>query len=163
MRSSAEMIFGRLLDNDVRFVVIGAIAATLHGSYLRTDDIDICPAPEIQNLEKLARTLNELGAREWDPRKGEVIPRAFTAEMLAEDRLWLLVVDDYELDLVFEPVATAGFSDLDSRATSIDLGSGRELRIASLDDLIRSKEALGRTKDQDHLNVLRRLRDGSST
>lgn len=36
---------------------------------------------------------------------------------------------------------------------------GTAVRVASLDDVIRSKEAAGRAKDREHLVFLRALRD----
>lgn len=160
VKTTAELIFRRLLEEDVRFVLVGALAATMHGSYLRTSDIDICPAWDPENLERVARVLNELGAQEWDPHKGEAIPRNFTGELLASDPTWILVVDDYRMDLILAPAASEGFEDLAKRAVVVDIGD-RELLVASLDDLIRSKEALNRDKDRDHLQVLKRLREAS--
>ena len=38
-----EAILRTLVDHGVEFVLIGGVAATLHGSPLRTGDVDICP------------------------------------------------------------------------------------------------------------------------
>ena len=47
----------------VDFVVVGGIAATLHGSDRDTFDLDICPAQDRGNLEALAKALIEAEAR----------------------------------------------------------------------------------------------------
>jgi predicted nucleotidyltransferase len=156
MKSAAETIFRTLLDNDVRFVVIGALAATMQGSYLRTEDIDICADRATDNLERLATSLNELEAFEWDPYKAEPIERTFTAEMLSVDKFWLFVMGGYRFDVVFNPAGSSGYAELAERATVVDL-EGRRLLVASIEDLIRSKEELDRDKDKDQLRVLHRL------
>lgn len=152
----AERIFATLNAHDVDYVVIGALGATLHGSPLRTDDVDICPSADRSNLERLAAAIKDLGAREWDPRKDEEVERDFDAEMLSIDRLWLLVTDYGPLDLVFEPAGTRGYRDLVRDAVNVEI-DGLEIPVASLTDIIRSKEATGRETDRQQLPTLRRL------
>ena len=52
-----------LADHEVDFVVIGGFAARLWGSPTVTNDLDVCPAWDRANLERLAAVLVELGAR----------------------------------------------------------------------------------------------------
>jgi hypothetical protein len=47
----------------VRFIVIGAIAAIAQGSPLPTEDVDVTPARDPENLERLAAALRELNAK----------------------------------------------------------------------------------------------------
>lgn len=47
-------ILQTLAEHDVRFVVVGGIAATLHGSPLATRDIDIAVEQSADNLDHLA-------------------------------------------------------------------------------------------------------------
>ena len=49
-------------EADVRFVLIGGMAAVLHGDVGVTIDIDIAPDYELDNLEKLAAALRALDA-----------------------------------------------------------------------------------------------------
>lgn len=54
----------RVLDHHgVEYVVIGGVAATLHGSILSTTDLDICPARDPKNLVRLAAALKEIDAK----------------------------------------------------------------------------------------------------
>ncbi len=62
-RFQPEEILRALERHAVRYIVIGGIAATLHGSPLRTGDLDICPARDRDNLERLAAALAEIRAR----------------------------------------------------------------------------------------------------
>src|SRR5438093_4547271 len=61
-------ILGVLVRHDVRFVVIGGIAASLQGSTTITNDFDICYARAPENLERLVRALSELHATLRGPR-----------------------------------------------------------------------------------------------
>lgn len=152
----AERILAALNANGVAYIVIGALGATLHGSSLRTDDVDVCPRGDRENLARLAAALGALNAQEWDPRKDEVIEREITAAMLETDSLWLLETDHGALDLVFEPAGTSGYDDLARDALQIEI-DGLRVRVASLADIIRSKEAAGREQDRQQLPALRRL------
>jgi hypothetical protein len=51
------------------------------------------------------------------------------------------------------------FDELWSRSKLIDLPSG-EVRVASIDDLIRMKETTGRAQDSEDIQALEGLRDG---
>jgi hypothetical protein len=66
--------------------------------------------------------------------------------------------DAGDLDILATPSGTGGFRDLDAAATSYDLGDGLTVRVASLDDLIRMKEAAHRLNDEVHLHVLAALK-----
>jgi len=152
----AERILSTLNDAGVEYVVIGALAATLQGSPLRTEDLDICPSDQMDNLERLAGALDALGAQEWDPRKDKLAKRRFDAEMLAVDRVWSLVTKYGRLDLVFHPEGTDGYKDLSRSALELEI-DGLHVRVAHLGDVIRSKEAVGREKDRAQIPTLRRL------
>jgi hypothetical protein len=47
-------IFAALHRHGVDYVAIGGIAANAHGSRRLTLDVDIVPAPEVANYERLA-------------------------------------------------------------------------------------------------------------
>ena len=61
-----------------------------------------------------------------------------------------------ELDLAFLPVGTGGYEDLRRHAIALEIESGLIVQVASLADVIRSKEAAGREKDRDQLPLMRR-------
>jgi hypothetical protein len=131
-----------LLRHEVRFILIGAVAANIHGNPLPTEDVDITPEPGAPNYRRLAAALREMNAR---PRVGG--ERNAVTEPLTTDL--------GNLDIVTEPDGTAGFSDLRRDAIDVDLGDSLTVTVASLPDIIRSKEAAGRAKDQAALPALR--------
>lgn len=60
------------------------------------------------------------------------------------------------LDLLYRPAGTEGYRDLASNAKT-ELIAEVEVRLAALEDIIRSKQAAGRERDLQHLPTLRRL------
>jgi transcriptional regulator with XRE-family HTH domain len=148
-----------LVRHDVRFVLIGGLAAVLHGSPYLTEDVDISPAPEPGNAQRLATALVELEARPaGSTRQGT------DGEHLSPDRLQSvtavrLATKLGRLDLMWEPAGTGGFEDLRAHARATDVG-GLSVLVASLPDVIRSKEAAGRSDDRATVPTLRRLTRG---
>ena len=55
-----EGLIRRLRDGDVRFILVGGFASTVHGSPRITLDLDIVYARDRENLTRLARTLEPL-------------------------------------------------------------------------------------------------------
>jgi hypothetical protein len=62
------------------------------------------------------------------------------------------------MDLTFAPAGTSGYTDLARDALHLKI-LGAEVEVASLADVIRSKEASNRDKDRLVLPVLRRPLD----
>jgi len=81
-----EEILRRLEKHRVRYVLIGGVAATLHGSPLPTRDADICPAQEEDNLTDLAAALREMDARIRTGRDPEGVPFPCDAAFLRQVR-----------------------------------------------------------------------------
>jgi hypothetical protein len=142
----------------VRYVLIGGLAAVLQGSPLPTLDADICPATEPENLERLAAALAELEARIRTPDTTEGVRFPHDAGFLAKMLLLNLVTRHGDLDLSFRPAGTEGFSELAPRSHAVEI-RGFQVAVADLEDVIRSKEAANRPKDQRALPILRQLRD----
>ncbi|MGH9367495.1 MAG: hypothetical protein ACRD3M_07455 [Thermoanaerobaculia bacterium] len=152
----ADEIFACLESHGVRYVVIGGLAAVLHGSPLATFDADICPKADENNRERLAAALREMDARIRTPDVPEGVRFACDAAFLARTSILNLVTRFGELDISFTPSGTTGYEDLDAGAAPMKIG-GLSIRVAALADVIRSKEAANRPKDQRALPLLRRL------
>lgn len=147
-----------LVRHQVNFVVIGGIAAISHGYPLPTEDVDVTPSRDRDNLERLARALRELGARLRTASDPTGVPFPVDPDMLRRAESWTLRTRLGDLDIVFAPAGTQGFDDLRRDAALTDLGTTRPVPvlIASLADVIRSKEAANREKDRAQLPALRR-------
>jgi hypothetical protein len=154
----ADEMFACLDRHGVRYVLIGGLAAVLHGSPLPTLDVDICPSPEKPNLERLAAALQEMDARLRTPDTPEGVRFPCEAGFLGNVQLLNLVTRFGDLDLAFRPSGTEGFSDLSRGAVAVNV-RGLTVAVAALEDVIRSKEAANRPKDQRTLPVLRQLQE----
>ncbi len=148
-----------LVEEGVQFVLLGGFAGVVHGSPLPTEDIDILPSRTDENLERLARALQQLGAkiRTGDEAIETTIDAAFNRNM---PHMLNLVTRYGDLDLVFTPAgALASYEQWAVLARSAELREGLVVAVASLDDIIASKLAANRPKDQRSLPYLESLRD----
>jgi hypothetical protein len=141
----------------VKYVVIGNLGGALYGSPIVTTDADICPAREKQNLDALAAALNEMGARIRTADVPDGLPFACDAAFLSQMKMVNLTTRFGDVDLSFEPSGTGGYEDLAPRAIQIELRDGVSASIASLEDIIRSKQAANRERDRLALPTLRLL------
>jgi hypothetical protein len=149
-------LLGVLERHDVVYVLIGGLAAVFHGSPFPTEDADITPQSDPSNLERLAAALRELNARVRTEGEPDGLPFACDAVSLAAVRTWTLVTDFGDLDVTLEPSGTRGYSDLRRDAERTEL-YGVSIQVASLADVIRSKQAANRPKDQRVLPTLREI------
>ena len=138
------------------YVLIGGLAASLHGSPHVTTDVDITPSAERGNLARLAGALKDLDARIRAPGEPDGLPFDRSAATLARLSILNLTTRHGDLDITFVPSGTAGFDDLRQRAIEITVHETRVV-VAALADIVRSKEAAGREKDRLTLPTLRRL------
>lgn len=152
-----ERLIRTLSRHRVRFVLIGALAARLHGFPRLTADADVTPASDRRNLERLAAALKDLDAKVYTESVPEGLPFDRSAAALARATIWNLVTSAGRLDIAFVPAGTKGYDDLARGAERFEAFGVRFLA-ASLDDIIRSKEATGRAKDEDDVVILRELK-----
>lgn len=148
-----------LNEEGVDYVVVGGFAAVVRGSSLPTRDIDIVPSRAPDNLDRLGRALRRMGAQIRTG--GEPVPAPLDGRFLANMPLMLNLVTEFgEMDLTFVPAGPAGgYEGWRSAATLEELSDDLFVVIASLDDIIDSKRAANRPKDQMALPYLESLRD----
>lgn len=156
-----EEILGSLERHEVRFVLIGGLAATLRGSPYPTADVDITPATDRANLGRLASALRALGAKLRVEGHAEPVDWPLDERSFDQGTTWTFVTDFGFVDICLYPDGTQGFPDLNRDATAEPLTDTLTVSVASLDDVIRSKEAAGREKDLRVLPALRLVRDRS--
>jgi hypothetical protein len=148
-----------LEDEAVDYVIIGGIAAVLHGSILPTQDVDILPLRESGNLDRLARALTRLDARIRT--SGEPVETTIDGAFLQAMPTMLHVVTTYgDLDVAFDPAGPkSDFDEWNANSLAVDVGDGLVVRVAALADVIQSKAAANRPKDERALPYLESLQD----
>ncbi len=161
---------GRILEvlfkYGVEYLVVGGIGAVLHGSPMSTDDVDIVPALKRTNLDSLAAALREMDARALAHDAPEGINVEWTGKDLQRwivDFRFLNVMTVYgRLDVIHRPAGTSGYQELAADAEELDL-EGVGIRVAALEDIIRSKQAAARDRDLEQLPTLRLLLESKRT
>lgn len=128
-------LFAVLAGYDIDFVVIGGVAAQVHGHRRTTMDLDLTPDPDPENLRRLSAALSEL----------EASP-AGSAEAALHTR-------HGQIHILKEPKGARPFDEMRERALLVDL-DGNDVAIVSLDDLIRMKRAAGRPGDLEDIATL---------
>ncbi|MGQ0742816.1 MAG: hypothetical protein ACT4OS_00455 [Acidimicrobiales bacterium] len=162
-----ERILRTLDHHGVDYVLIGGIACLMHGASRVTVDADVVAAQDAANLARLCQALVELGAavlvgearmamEAGDPWEVDLLRHGPTA--LAQAPAWHFTTEAGPLDLVFDAAGVGGYHDHLHRA-EVRMVFGAPVKVAGLDDLISSKEALGRDKDASVLTELLALRD----
>lgn len=148
-----------LNDEGVEYVVLGGFAAIIHGSPLPTRDIDILPNRARENLDRLGRALTRMNA--MIRVAGDPVPTRIDGAFLANMPHMLNLVTDFgEMDLTFTPAGRAGdFDGWKASARFEVVDDGLSILVASLDDIIDSKQSANRAKDQMALPYLESLRD----
>lgn len=156
-----KRILKTLARHGVDAIVVGGIGGVLHGSPVLTDDVDVVPLLKTTNLDALADALNELNARlmsaeapggsiaiDW---RGKDLQR-----WIVDFRFLNLATDHGQLDLIHRPGGTTGYDDLAKAARVVEVDDV-EIKVAALEDIIRSKEAVARQRDLEQLPTLRLL------
>lgn len=153
-----EALLGVLARHRVVFVLIGGAAIQSHGRRYDTQDIDLTPDTEPDNLARLADALNELSCRlVTDPADTSswvsLPPDYFTPRSLLAASVWNLATPHGQLDLTFSPSGfPGGYRDLAPRATRRTVaGTTVVVSIAALEDVHESKRQADRPKDREYL------------
>jgi hypothetical protein len=143
----------------VDYVIVGGFASVAHGSSLPTQDIDMVPSRQTENLVRLARALQRMNAMIRTAH--EPVPAPIDARFLANMPVMLNLVTDFgDIDLTFQPSGRIeGFDGWNAHAILVAIAEGVPVRIAALDDIIESKRAANRPKDLMALPYLESLRD----
>lgn len=154
-----------LNDHGVEYLLVGGAAAVIHGAERATQDFDCVTQSSRENLQRLALAMRELRARihveGLTDAEASLLPVAIEGPMLERMEISTWRTDAGDLDILVDIPDANGrhlrFEELNERADSAVVG-GLVVRVASLDDIIASKEWADRPKDLEALPELRRLR-----
>jgi predicted nucleotidyltransferase len=141
-------ILHALSEEKVRFILVGAYALAVHGYPRATMDIDIWVMPSPENADAVLRALSRFGAPLHN----------LTREDLLEDgTIFQIGVAPRRIDII-TTVSGLQFDPAYRNSISVNI-EGIEVRIPSIDDLIRNKRATGRTRDLADAEALESLKN----
>jgi hypothetical protein len=147
-----EKLLRTLVDHGVEFCVIGAVAAWLQGSPAVTLDLDVMPRRDLENADRLVAALKALGARA----PGDDTPVNLDGADFFGWQARRFETEAGPLDIVPYATAIGGFEDV----ATITLTLGEfSVRVLTIDEVIASKEKLGRPKDAAALPALHATRE----
>jgi hypothetical protein len=129
---------------EVECVVVGGVAATLHGSSFATRDLDVCYNRSSPNLVRIAGALRSVNARlRGAP---EDVPFILDEVTLSRGLNFTFKTDIGDIDLLGEMAGVGGYAEASDTADIMEL-FGYRFKVLSLPTLIAAKRAAGRTKD----------------
>jgi len=149
-------LFGALSAGRVEFILVGGVAATVHGSSRLTQDVDIVYARTDANLKRLVAALKPL--RPYLRGAPAGLPFAWTVDTLRAGLNFTLTTHAGDLDLLGEITGGGTYHDLAPHTVTIAL-FGHPTACLNLEWLIRTKRAAGRPRDLEAIAELEVLRD----
>jgi hypothetical protein len=154
-----EAAISSLADNRVDFVIVGGVAIKIHSSAYVTADLDFCYARTKENFTKIVAALSQFKPR---PRNfPEDLPYFFDERTLQNATNFTFETTIGDIDLLGEVAGVGTYAEVEKASEIFDL-YGREIRVLSIEALIKAKRAAGRTKDLLVLPELEALREALS-
>lgn len=152
----SDSLLARLVDHKVEFVVVGGVAAVVHGASLVTQDIDICCRFSVDNLMRLQDAIWDLHpVHRMTPTRQ---PLRLTPDQCSALKNLYLDTDSGPLDCLSSIDGVGDYEATAAQTIKAELPPG-ECRILCIDALIRSKEAMNRPRDKDAVLLLRAIRE----
>ena len=140
----AEEIARSFLDEGVEYLFIGKGGAILLGYPGTTQDVDVFPARSPENGRRIVAALRKL---DFD------IGAELEREIVAGKDFVQIKSGPFDVDLVFAPDGINSFAEAKARSVTEGI-----FQIANLRDIIASKRASGRKKDEIELPLLESFR-----
>lgn len=153
-----EALLKRLTQAEVRFIVVGGMAAIALGSARLTQDLDIVYERSTENLRRLSTALADLSPYLRGAPPG--LPFRWDEATLRRGLNFTLVTSLGDIDLLGEITGGGAYADLLPHTNQLDL-FGIQCLCLGLQMLIRVKRAAGRPKDFETIAELEAIMDES--
>ena len=151
-----EAAIKALAENQVEFVIIGGIAFNAYSSGYVTSDLDFAYLRTPENLKKIAKALAPFKPRPRDFPAG--LPFVFDEVTLLNGTNFTFETMIGDIDLLGEVAGIGDFSEVEKEFVIMQLFD-YDIKILSIDGLIKSKRAAGRPKDLLVLPELEALKE----
>jgi hypothetical protein len=157
---SLKTLLGRLVKDDVDFVIVGAFASVVHGATLVTHDVDICCSFTSRNLLKLQRAIADLHpVHRLTPQQ---LPLELTPARCRGLKNLYLKTDLGILDCLSEVLGLGNFAAVKKQSVIINMDFGK-CRVLGLEALINAKRAMNRPRDREAIIQLEAIQTQRKT
>lgn len=143
-----EAILAALVARCIRFVLVGGVAATVHGSARFTNDIDVCYDAAPDNVDRLVELLTGWNVYLRGIEPG--LPFVLDQRTFRTTPLLTLTSTMGAIDLQDHVPGVGDYRDALAVAEWVRIGP-TEFQVLTLEALISSKHATRRKKDVEHL------------
>lgn len=143
-----------LCSAKVNFIIIGGIAATVHGLARVTLDLDVIYQRTQNNFDAITTALKPLNPYLRDVPEG--LPFVFDSETLARGVNFTLTTTAGPIDFLGTAPGAEDYDALLPHCDVVDL-CDREVQVVTLEKLIEMKRGAGRNKDFEVLSMLETL------
>jgi hypothetical protein len=154
MNDFSELL--RILSPEVEFILVGGVAATVHGASRLTQDLDIVYSRKPENIVRLVKALTPFNPYPRGAPPG--LPFRWDEKTVSQGINFTLITELGSLDLLGEITGGGDYDDLISHVFEVE-AFGIKLRCLKLDRLIYVKRAAGRPKDFEAIAELEAIRD----
>ena len=134
-----------LLEEKVKFIVVGAYALGAHGFPRATGDIDIWIEPTADNAKRVLQSLTRFGSPLFDLSEKDLTRKGVVFQIgVAPRRIDIITaIDGVEFQAAYANKLTLSIEGLDTP-------------VLSFEDLIKNKESTGREKDSLDAKMLKK-------
>ena len=143
-----ETMLAALVAEQIRFVLIGGVAAAVHGSTRFTNDLDLCYDTAPDNIDRLVALMRAWRAYLRGIEPG--LPFILDTRTFRTTPVLTLTTDMGAIDLLDTVPGVGDYRAACAVSVPVQLGDV-EFRALSLEALIASKRAVRRKKDLEHL------------
>jgi len=135
-----------LLEENVKFILVGGIAVILYGHVRGTKDLDLWVYANSQNAPLLIKALAKFGA----PMQGISV-----GDFELEGTVFQIGTEPIRIDIITR-IAGLNFEEAMNNVNIMEI-DGLQVPVISIEDLIKNKKASGRFQDLADAKVLEKI------
>lgn len=156
MSAEYDKLLPVLVRGGVKFILIGGVAAVVHGSARVTYDVDVVYARDPENITRLVQALKLFAPYLRGAPAG--LPFVLDERTVSSGLNFTLTTNLGDLDVMGEVIGGGGYPDLLPHSFEIEAFAVK-FKCIDLPTLIRLKRAAGRPRDLEALAELQALQE----
>lgn len=141
----------RLVEAEISFILVGGLAVNAWGYMRGTQDVDVVPDPDPENLARLDGLLRELGGKV--DVGGRLLDSSSISTFLRTGDRTFVRTELGQVDVLQGLPQVPRYGELEKQAKWIDI-DGLAVRVCSLEHLLGMKRASDRARDHEDVEEL---------